>query len=95
MTVKFRSKILPQGALIEYIPRGAYVKVSAVDPVTHEEVSIVGDPRSGSQRLSHEAVKKLEYVLRRKFARKAEAAKKREQGPIRGKRAETPSGWDL
>ncbi|WP_425404695.1 DUF6898 family protein [Hwanghaeella sp.] len=94
MTVKFRSNLLPEGALIEYVPSGAYVKVSAVDPVTREEVSIVGDPRSGAKRLSLEAVKKLEFVLRRKQSQKEGAA--RGQSPVtRGKRSETPSGWDL
>ncbi|RVU39197.1 hypothetical protein EOI86_08095 [Hwanghaeella grinnelliae] len=95
MTEKFQSKLLPQGALIEYIPRGAYVKVCAVDPVTREEVSIVGDARSGSKRLSQEAVKKLEYVLRRKLEQKA-AGQSGASGPAnRSKRSETPSGWDL
>ena len=94
MTEKFRSKLLPQGALIEYIPNGAYVKVCAVDPVTGEEVAIVGDPRSGAKRLSSEAVKKLEYVLRRKLEQKA-AAKSAPGTGIRTKRSETPSGWDL
>ena len=104
MTVKFRSQLLPEGALIEYIPSGAYVKVCAVDPVTREEVSIVGDARSGAKRLSMEAVRKLEYVLRRKYAEKADAAKGKAQGGARdgtkgvanrGKRSETPSGWDI
>ena len=97
MNEKFRSRLLPQGALIEYVPNGAYVKVCAVDPVTGEEVAMVGDPRSGSKRLAQEAVKKLEFVLRRKLEAKAEAAGKGEgQGPVpRGKRSETPSGWDL
>lgn len=98
MTVKFRSKLLPEGALIEYIPNGAYVKVSAVDPVTREEVSIVGDPRSGSKRLSLEAVKKLEFVLRRKLAEKSAAVKDKAgkgTSPIAGRRPDVPSGWDM
>tara|TARA_Y100000588_G_scaffold341867_1_gene386212 strand:+ start:402 stop:716 length:315 start_codon:yes stop_codon:yes gene_type:complete len=104
MTVKFRSQLLPEGALIEYIPSGAYVKVCAVDPVTREEVSIVGDARSGAKRLSQEAVRKLEYVLRRKLAQKAETAAGKSQGgrkagenniANRSKRSETPSGWDI
>ena len=94
MTEKFRSRLLPQGALIEYVPNGAYVKVCAVDPVTGEEVAIVGDPRSGSKRLAEEAVKKLEFVLRRKLAAKAEAGKGA-NSVVRNKRSETPSGWDL
>ena len=30
--------------IIEFYQVGAYVKVSAIDPATHTEVSIVGDP---------------------------------------------------
>ena len=91
--MKYRSKTLPQGALIEFLPRGAYVKVSAVDPVSHEEVSIVGDRRRGSAALALEAVKKLEYVLGRK---RAGAAPRQEAAATpRGRRAEPPSGWDI
>ena len=98
MTAKFRSRLLPQGALIEFIPNGAYVKVCAVDPVTGEEVSIVGDPRSGSKRLGQEAVKKLEFILRRKHEEKAKAraAKSGAADPlVRARRSEPPSGWDM
>ena len=91
--MKYRSKTLPQGALIEFLPRGAYVKVSAVDPVSHEEVSIVGDRRRGSAALSLEAVKKLEYVLGRK---RGNAAPRQEGAETkRGRRPEPPSGWDI
>ena len=30
--------------IIEFVKVGAYVKVSAIDPTTRVEVSIVGDP---------------------------------------------------
>ena len=36
--------------LIEYHRVGAYVKVSAIDPVTRTEVSIVGDPKRSEGR---------------------------------------------
>ncbi|WP_081649651.1 DUF6898 family protein [Fodinicurvata sediminis] len=56
-------------ALIEFIRVGAYVKVSAVDPETLIEVSIVGQPSRGEAALKELAVKKLEYVLRKKGLR--------------------------
>lgn len=49
--------------ILEFIPRGAYVKVSAVDPVTGTEVSIVGDPTRGEAALRQLAIRKLEYVM--------------------------------
>ena len=98
MAQKYRSKILPKGALIEYIKQGAYVKVSAVDPVTAVEVALVGDPAAGADRLAREAVKKLEYVLR-KNAQNQEASQRSgasgAAGTPRGRRPETPSGWDF
>lgn len=56
----------PNGILIEFYPVGAYVKVSAVDPVTLTEVSIVGDPAAGEEALTRSAMRKLEYVLARR-----------------------------
>lgn len=52
--------------LFEFIRKGNAVKVSAIDPVTGTEVSIVGDPRVGTEALKRVAVRKLEYVLNRK-----------------------------
>ena len=77
--------LLPQGALIEFVPQGDYVKVSAVDPVTKIEVSIVGDPASGEETLKRTAVRKLEYVLRKRHDTK------RRSGPKRN----SQSGWDF
>ncbi len=53
-------------ALIEFHRVGAYVKVSAVDPETLTEVSIVGDPAAGEDALTRTAVRKLDYVLKKK-----------------------------
>lgn len=98
MARKYRSKILPKGALIEYIKQGAYVKVCAVDPVTTVEVVLVGDPSAGADRLGREAVKKLEYVLR-KAAKEQSSGRsvdaRNAKGTPRGRRPESPSGWDL
>ncbi len=49
--------------IIEFIRVGAYVKVSAVDPVTGTEVSIVGNPASGEEVLKRTALRKLKYVF--------------------------------
>ncbi len=49
--------------IIEYIPIGGYVKVSAIDPFSGKEVSIVGDAAASKETLSNLAIKKLEYVL--------------------------------
>jgi len=51
--------------IIEFHSVGAYVKVSAIDPVSLTEVSIVGDPHAGEARLKRLAVQRLEYVMAR------------------------------
>lgn len=52
--------------IIEFIQVGAYVKVSAVDPVSLVEVSIVGDPSASRNTLEQNAIKKLKFVLAKK-----------------------------
>jgi len=54
-----------RGALLEFRQVGAYVKVSAMDPDSLTEVSIVGDPAAGESALRRAAVRKLQYVMRR------------------------------
>ena len=49
--------------LIEFIPMGKSVKVSAIDPVSKHEVSIVGSTRTGKDELIRVAVQKLEYMM--------------------------------
>ena len=49
--------------IIEFVKVGAYVKVSAIDPITRVEVSIVGDPSMSQSILERTAVQKLNYVL--------------------------------
>lgn len=51
---------------IEFVQVGNSVKVSAVDPVTLKEVSIVGDPKMSRKSLTDVAVRKLEYILAKK-----------------------------
>lgn len=52
-----------EGFIVEFIPQGHYVKVSAIDPVSGREVSIVGDPKKSERELQEVAVRKLLYVL--------------------------------
>jgi hypothetical protein len=52
--------------IIEFIQVGAYVKVSAVDPVSLVEVSIVGDPSASRNTLEQNVIKKLKFVLSKK-----------------------------
>ena len=51
--------------LFEFRRMGASVKVSAIDPGTGREVSIVGPVSAGEQALADQAAKKLAYVLQR------------------------------
>ncbi len=60
------AKNTEERVIIEYIPVGKYVKVSAIDPKTRIEVSIVGDPKQGEAVLKRTAVRKLHYVLQKK-----------------------------
>ncbi len=55
--------------LIEFHHLGNVVKVTAVDPRSLLEASIVGDPAMGEAALSHAAIRKLRYVLERRQAR--------------------------
>ncbi len=54
--------------LLEYHRVGAYVKVSAIDPVTQTEVSIVGDPKRSEAVLARVALNKLKYVMSKQAA---------------------------
>jgi hypothetical protein len=49
--------------IIEFTQVGGSVKVTAVDPKTMTEVSIVGGPQYSQEFLTRQVVKKLEYVL--------------------------------
>lgn len=49
--------------IIEFTRIGTTVKVTAIDPRTMTEVSIVGGARYSQDFLTRRAVKKLEYVL--------------------------------
>ena len=51
------------GCIIEFYQLGGSIKVSAIDPVTMKEVSIVGDAKATKEQLTELAIKKLKYVL--------------------------------
>ena len=51
------------GYIVEFRQIGKSMKVSAVDPVTGTEVSIVGPASAGQAELSRNAINKLRYVL--------------------------------
>ena len=55
--------------IIEFVKVGAYIKVSAIDPTTRVEVSIVGDPSVSQAALERTAVQKLKYVLNKREKR--------------------------
>lgn len=68
--------------IIEFVQMGSYVKVSAMDPKTLVEVSIVGDPTQDQRQLENIVTKKLRYVLEKKGGSK----------PLKQK---SQSGWDV
>ena len=57
--------------LFEFISKGNFVKVMAVDPITGTEVSIVGDRRTSKSTLEKVATRKLMWVLKRKITNDA------------------------
>ncbi len=56
--------------IIEFHRVGNAVKVTAADPVTLVEVSIVGSPASSEDTLRRAALGKLDYVLAKREAQK-------------------------
>ena len=54
-----------ESIIVEFVSVGKSVKVTAIDPVSSKEVSIVGSPKASRQQLSALAVRKLRYVLNR------------------------------
>ncbi|WP_119458306.1 DUF6898 family protein [Rhodospirillaceae bacterium SYSU D60014] len=52
--------------LLEFHQIGNAVKVTAIDPETLVEVSIVGDAAVGEEMLKRNVIRKLRYVLERR-----------------------------
>ena len=74
-----RSKV-EKGYLIEFHQIGNAIKVSAIDPKTLTEVSIVGSPNMSEMALKSAAVRKLEYVLNKKDSDRGESGSKKGKG---------------
>jgi hypothetical protein len=55
-----------EGYIIEFIVVGKSVKVTAMDPVTLREVSIIGARGASRRELAALAVRKLQYVMAKK-----------------------------
>jgi len=51
------------GYIIEYYQLGNSVKVTAFDPLTLTEVTIIGVPGLSREALARNAIRKLEYVI--------------------------------
>lgn len=52
--------------IIEFRPVGNVVRVSAIDALTLTEVAIQGPLTAGEETLKRNALKRLEYVMRKK-----------------------------
>lgn len=52
--------------ILEFQQIGTSVKVTAVDPASMVEVSIVGPASAGQETLKRNAINKLHYVLEKK-----------------------------
>jgi len=65
----------PKRIIVELIPMGSYVKVSAVCEDTGREVSMVGDPKVPQKQLEQLAINKLKFVMRKEDERR-EATRK-------------------
>lgn len=52
--------------IIEFMPVGNVVKVSAMDTETLTEISVQGPPSAGEAALKASALKRLEYVMKKK-----------------------------
>ena len=57
-----------QGYIIEFHRIGNAVKVSAMDPATLTEVSIMGAAAAGEADLTRLVVRKLEYMIAKRAA---------------------------
>ena len=55
----------PPEIIIEMIPQGKFVKVTAIDVTTGREVSIVGASSANQNDLRRLAINKLNYVMAR------------------------------
>ena len=52
--------------LFEYIRQGAYVKVTAIEPETRIEASVVVPASLSQEQMQLQSLQKLNYILRKK-----------------------------
>lgn len=57
-----------QEIFVEFVAQGNVVKATAIDSATGIEASIVGPATAGREALAQAALRKLEYVLKKKSA---------------------------
>lgn len=57
---------MPREVIFEFVQHGTSVKVTAMDPDTLVEVSIVGPASAGEAVLRQNALNKLKYILARR-----------------------------
>lgn len=61
------NEILPgREVIVEFLPVGQLIKVSAIDTKTMTEISIQGPSSAGKETLKLNALRRLEYVLKKK-----------------------------
>lgn len=66
MSAMARKNIGGREVLLEFHQVGDYVRVAAIDPVSNVEVTMVGASGTSEQDLTRLAVRKLEYVMRKR-----------------------------
>ena len=61
-----RDTLKGREVIIEFYPVGQYMKVSAMDTKSLTEISIQGPVEADKKLLERNAVKRLEYVMKKK-----------------------------
>ncbi len=61
-----KERLQGREVIIVFSPLGKLVKVSAMDTATLTEVSTQGPASAGEETLKRNAIKRLEYVLKKK-----------------------------
>ena len=57
-----------QGYIVEFLVVGKSVKVTAIDPATLREATIIGSPLLPRRMLAKHAVRKLEFMMNKSGA---------------------------
>lgn len=58
-----------QEVLFEFQRLGNILRVSALDPVSNTEITMIADPRQGPETIKALAARKLAYVIEKKRAK--------------------------